>query len=1265
MAKQIKIGLDKVPSPVTKQFTQLVDIEGTKLFDAAGNPLVTEEEASIQEFANSNNALSVFANNTPVQGGNIPIVEQFPETSDVSSSLLGIPRSEEQLSLFSDVASYGLDEDAWEEYTFADATVPYQWYQKEHPIHGRRSNPTFNEGSTEQALFLKTFPSQYSYPQGPRTLMASDPSGGFKRYMNFIALGRWFHNEFTSRGFPEFADRWFLDPTCANVIDRNDPATILTDGQLDFINGSQLTFNQNTAFYDVDYGKDDIQDSFDAIERWTFFFQKIKNGEDYYPFNASVGRFKENADPAYSKIVSFATGTEVLPGGSSTRFQVAQLESKRAFRYQPGRASGFTFGSRMTNDPISSATVCEWGCANETDQYMFQLKGSQFNIVRRSTIPMPQKLLERQGLTIDDQSDQPIYVRGLANSTPLFETIIPRSKWNGDALLGVGDSGYILSFEDVTMYKIEFSWYGAIGAKFYAYIPSGNGDARWVLMHTFVIENGLGQPILQNPDFKFKYIIYSTNTATIQSPICLYKYGSSYYIDGGDEGTQRLSTVTSLPKVVSQRTPLLGLLPKDDILNSDGLAVKNTKKSYPTTISVNAKKDCRIDLVEVLGSRDGVHFNYSPSLHMNGRHPRTRDLTFKYTLGDTILQIIQPATPQITGTVYVNNNETTLNGVGTQFQTDLQVGDVLLIGTDTTTEHKIDKINSQTEIILSDAYTNSGSSDILQANAVTAQKVQRLNPEDKYAKIVADGIYGNYVTTSVSNGKSSPVLRRNSPTHDFALKENIEVRDSLKVDGSKLDRTQSFTGKLVNYHTVVGSDTPITSNKFKIHWLNPNQYEGTYGNRHFAEFGIGVTPHKPVEPNGSDIFDRLHFETSPGNFKEFDREEYPFLEYVHDRTRFDERENAELFEWHGAYGRGRFEVDPRNPLPRFGSSGTSNQNSKQSGFISSFQGKVEVQEFAVSTTLLEPLPADGTKYSAMKRLVFTSSQVPSNSEIKFTGTLADGTIDPSTGISEIGASFAGTGFFFRSDVIIPSGGGNRYVYVDANITSNADGVTLGTNFGPTVVTDAGDTKNIQTKVVTLFDDFQAQSFDDDGTELFQNHKFSVSQAIAFNDQPLYPVFALQDNARINSIVIEEIFEDGRSLVHSPTFKKDDSNYNSAITIDSSIPAEDRSLTGGPTSSQATSSSVLTPTSFNEEDRQSGLRFDKSCLNPLRAGTTISSFYAEGGDPTKIDMSNLFAQDRKGLSPGLLNNTALFFIATELDTGSASDTVEIALTIKEQ
>ena len=50
MPKQIKLGLDKVPAPVTKQYVQLIDIEGNKLFDAAGNPVITEEEATLGSF---------------------------------------------------------------------------------------------------------------------------------------------------------------------------------------------------------------------------------------------------------------------------------------------------------------------------------------------------------------------------------------------------------------------------------------------------------------------------------------------------------------------------------------------------------------------------------------------------------------------------------------------------------------------------------------------------------------------------------------------------------------------------------------------------------------------------------------------------------------------------------------------------------------------------------------------------------------------------------------------------------------------------------------------------------------------------------------------------------------------------------------------------------------------------------------------------------------------------------------------------------------
>ena len=144
MPKQIKLGLDKVPAPVTKQFTQLIDIEGNLLYDAAGNPVVTEDEAVLGSFSKSESATSVFANNYDnVPPVTVPIAEQFSGESEVSSSLLGVPRAEEQLSLFADVSTYGLDRDNWDYYIGPGGNYPPEWYRKENPIYGRRFDPKF------------------------------------------------------------------------------------------------------------------------------------------------------------------------------------------------------------------------------------------------------------------------------------------------------------------------------------------------------------------------------------------------------------------------------------------------------------------------------------------------------------------------------------------------------------------------------------------------------------------------------------------------------------------------------------------------------------------------------------------------------------------------------------------------------------------------------------------------------------------------------------------------------------------------------------------------------------------------------------------------------------------------------------------------------------------------------------------------------------------------------------------------------------------
>jgi hypothetical protein len=1215
MAKQIKIGLDKVPAPVTKQFTQLVDIEGTLLFDAAGNPLVTEEEAALSSFTSSGNSLSVHVNNKPLDGGTIPVIEQFADTSAVSSSLLGVPRAEEQLSLFSDVATYGLDEEQWNEYSFSDATHPRQWYRKENPVYGRRQNPRFYEGSQEQALYLKAFPSQFTYPGGTKEEKKTDPDPVFRQYMNFIALGRWFYNEFKDANF-DFAEKFFLGPNAANVVDRDDN---IMEYDLDTETYSEAVLSQNGDFFDVTYGEEQLQDSFDAIERWTYFFDKLKANEEIYPDPVSIGElpFKSKIEN-YSKIRSFCT-QECRPGGFSGGQQIGILESKRAFRYQPGRASGFTFGARMNSDPISTASILEWGCSNETDEYMFQLRGSQFNIVRRSTIKMPDELLTRQGLLPEDQTEDPVFPRGIGSSVAQYETVIPRSKMNGDALNGIGESGYILSFEEVTMYKIEFSWYGAIGAKFYAYVPIGNGECRWVLMHTLVIENGLGEPCLANPDFKFKYLLYCEDTATLKQPIYLYKYGSSYYVDGGDEGTIRLSGVSSDKKSFRERTPVIGVLPKNYIFNSDGIGVRNYKKSYPSLINVSSDTRCRVDIEEIIGSPLGVHYGFSPSIHMDGENPRTRSLDFRYSSSSN-LQILQPDDPSITS-ITVTNASDAFSYTGM----DAVIGDSVSISG---TEYEIQTLDGNSS---SGTGTFTENFNGTSGAVTTAIIVKRLNARDNNGHLKADGVYGVYVNSNFSiSGQSTNILSREKDTYRLVAST---VNKTIKTDGSIIDPDSNprpeFSAKVQNYHTVVASEVPIYSDEFKIHFLNP-QAKSDIGpvnqKKHFAEFAVSVTPHKPTAPSGSgtDLETKFEFETD--QFKKFELGEYPFVEYCHRSVEWDSLEGAGVREIDFSYG-DQMSVDPRldEELPQ----------GVDSGYHSCVRGRVQVASYSVQS--IESPANDGSEFGSFYKLIFSSQEFgPSDSLITFDSS--------GNGTSEVGFNFTGTGKFFESTVFRPLGE-NNYVYVSAG------NGTTGQTVDADIVDDADGNKSIQTKTLRLFHNWQAVSYDANGNEKFTDNKFSFSQAIKFNDQPLYPVFALADGAKVNGVVIEEVSADGSVRTHTPKFITDDSTYNPSINITNS---------GG-------ASSIFAPPAFNSKERLASCMYDLSAQNPLRPGNVLFSFYVDANKPIKVDLEDIFNVDRKGVSRGLLNNKAIYFNATSLEGGETptAGNIEATLTVKEQ
>ncbi|BCU98215.1 MAG: hypothetical protein CM15mV20_3150 [uncultured marine virus] len=284
----------------------------------------------------------------------------------------------------------------------------------------------------------------------------------------------------------------------------------------------------------------------------------------------------------------------------------------------------------------------EWGISNPTDQYVFRIFQGNLSIVRRSTIPLEQSALERSGLSVTDQTrgfgNDPFDTNPLDGTRNQYWTVdIPRDKFNGDPLNGNGPSGYLIRPEKVTMWKIEFGWYGAIGARFYAYIPTGNGDARWVVIHTLVIENSLGSPCLQDSYFRFKYEIIINESSDLRQPQFLYKYGASYYIDGGDEGTQQIYSASSGVKQIfggsAFRETLLGIKPKDFILNSTGTKIQNKKLIIPTNLSVTTDSLSEIK-VETCKACPGFGHVHTPGI---GKTDLGRNITVAFDTPSSIV----------------------------------------------------------------------------------------------------------------------------------------------------------------------------------------------------------------------------------------------------------------------------------------------------------------------------------------------------------------------------------------------------------------------------------------------------------------------------------------------------------------------------------------------------------------------------------------------------------------------------------------------------
>ena len=172
----------------------------------------------------------------------------------------------------------------------------------------------------------------------------------------------------------------------------------------------------------------------------------------------------------------------------------------------------------------------------------------------------------------------------------------------GNSTAVLNDSGDIatrqsvwsIDLSKVTMFKMEYSWYGAVGGHFLAYVPDATtaGEARWVRMHHLRASNQLTSPSLGNPTLPLTYLVQKSTSGNENS---LYKYGASYYIDGGDKGTvvARSQSNTADRSVTTSGTTLLALRTRSTI-NS----IRNRMQVYPTRLGIGGDGRATISLIK-------------------------------------------------------------------------------------------------------------------------------------------------------------------------------------------------------------------------------------------------------------------------------------------------------------------------------------------------------------------------------------------------------------------------------------------------------------------------------------------------------------------------------------------------------------------------------------------------------------------------------------------------------------------------------------------
>ena len=1078
-----------------------------------------------------------------------------------------------------------MNSDEWESFSYNTGSSKGSWDGRANKIYGNRYLARIEEETQESAIKLSAFPPSHSYPFGPNyAKLGLYNATLFQQYKNFIRLGNLAYQLFTDKLSGYSAD-W--------------------TGK--FLNSADVTIDGNgDIFYAKLPGKeDDFGYAFQKIDEWTDTWRAIGEGKSL--LNPVTGQFLSFGDLvtllAENGLPSIYDGSNTRPGYSTGYRRYAAIQSRRVFRYQPGRISGFTFGLRSSTEPVSGIAL-EWGIANATDQYVFKIYAGQLSIVRRSTVPLSTEVLVRNGL--DPNETTSIQINGTSYNTvqpqipsgdpfdvnddggPLgdnderalkFHTIeIPRDKFNGDPLNGNGPSGYTIRPENVTMWKIEFGWYGAIGARFYAYIPSGAGEARWVVVHTLVIENSLTGPCLRDSYFRFKYSLDVFNTANLKTPQFLYKYGASYYIDGGDEGTSEIYSVSTglTPKQINtaSETSLFGIRPKDVITNSSGNSINNRKLIIPTKFNMTTNTLAEVK-VKTCRACAGFGHVFTPGV---GTTETGRNMEIEFTGGNLITAV----------------------GSGASF-TSNDVGAKLIAPS--IFNAYITEMDEETATTYPNGF-----------KTYTSAKVHGWGP----------GLdnYPNYNLLAGESGRAIGGVQ----AIDYA---NSGITTTIAVG---VGATYPHLVRLSNYDVHFASDFELSGSEIDIQFMNPiNKDQSSLGGSatHFADFMIGVTDKKPSINTGN-----------PNLLDGWDNTVLPWTDY------------SNLDATTPLAGIGKTSILPEKEI-LFGEHTHSHADMNEDG--------IETRETWSNGTFRCRMGQDvripvvggtsGGACSIIKIKVSNPVGLGTVNQEYLTGTLPTGVTTTTTNpryFLSVEGSFGGSVTDWLDGQVVYLNDDNSVnlssnaKFLDMAPTSYQDGSTLKQyiEISDTVKPSKSGQSDTNINIVARPVELRASRL---GGQL-------KSKLFKYDIYPLYLVGKMMDRSQINNISITEragTFQKTTAPVISVT-----NGSNGFIDL-----ANDGS-------SNNTINDSTPPTNFVEVDRLSSSIVDTQNEQIIRPSITKDIFYVGENETKEIDMTKVFGIDRNVITPDNNNIEATFFTAKQLGSGS-SKFVQSSLNFKEQ